>query len=396
MAAPAPFLSIVADENIPLVVEAFSPFGPVRTLPGRTMTAADLEGTDVLLVRSVTRVDQALLAGTALRFVGTATIGTDHIDLDGLAERGVAFASAPGSNADSVADYLMCALHVLAARTGKTLAGMTLGIVGVGNIGSRVARRAEALGLRVLRNDPPRARAEGAEGFVSLEALIDAADIVTFHTPLHKQGPDRTLHLADAATLAGLRDGAWVINTSRGSVVDNPALRAELERGRLHAWLDVWEGEPGIDPALLERVAIATPHVGGYALDGKVRGTVMLRDALCKALSIAPEAVGAWDPDVHLPAVEPATIEVDGALSAQDAVAAVCHRAWDIMADDQRLRATAALEEAPRLAAFDRLRKTYPIRREFSKIRVTGATGPLAQTLAGIGFTIDTDPGADR
>ncbi len=379
-------LRILADANIPCVEESFGAFGPVRTKPGREIGPSDVEAADVLLVRSVTPVGPRLLGETELRFVGSATIGTDHVDQAYLRGRGIPFAHAPGSNADSVADYVVAALLRLARRRRVPLRGRTVGVVGCGNIGGRLARRLPALGLRVLKNDPPRARAAEAEGrshpFVSLNTVLDAADIVTFHVPLTNEGPDPTHHLGDAAFLSHLRDGAWLLNTSRGSVVDGEALLAARTQGPVAAAvLDVWEHEPAPSPALVQAVDIATPHIAGYAYDGKVRGTEMLYRALCSEIGVTPEWGGTAT-------IRPATKDAlqctppDPRLPATEWRHHLAQQAYDLQADDTALR---AIPDAPREArseAFQRLRKTYRRRREMKQHAVPQAAVPGAYSQA--------------
>src|SRR5690606_16265400 len=231
-------LRVLADANVPFADEAFGRYGPVRRLPGRAITRTDAAEADVLVVRSVTPVGAALLAGTPVRFVGTATAGTDHVDEGWRREAGVAFASAPGSNAESVVEYVLAALLALAAERGEGLRGRTLGVVGAGQVGGRLIPRAEALGLRVLASDPPLAEAAGARGaaaaFVPLSQILAEADVVTLHTPLTRPlAPHPTFHLVGAAELAAMRPGAWLVNAARGAVVDGAALRGALEAGRL-------------------------------------------------------------------------------------------------------------------------------------------------------------------
>ena len=261
---------IIADENMPFAAEAFSNLGEVRLVPGRDMKAETLRGADILAVRSVTRVDRALLDDSGVRFVGTATIGMDHVDRDWLAGRGIGFSSAPGCNAVSVAEYVTAALFVLRERLGFSLRGKKLGIVGVGNVGSRVSQRAEALGLEVIWNDPPLAASTGDSRYRPLEEIYDC-DIITFHVPLDKSGPYSYLIICWMRTFLGrLKPGAIVFNTSRGAVADNVALEAALDSGRLAAAvLDVWEGEPSVRLSLLEKAALGTPHIAGTHMTGK-------------------------------------------------------------------------------------------------------------------------------
>lgn len=355
-------------------------------MPGREMDTADVAAADVLLVRSVTPVGPELLDGTSLRFVGSATIGTDHVDRGYLRAQGIPFAHAPGSNADSVADYVVAALLGLARRRGSLLKERTVGIVGCGNIGGRLARRLSALGMDVLRNDPPRARAAEAEekghAFVSLDTVLGAADVVTLHVPLKASGPDPTHHLVDAAFLDRLRDGAWVLNTSRGAVVDGDALLAARRRGDVAAAvLDVWENEPSPDPALIEAVDLATPHVAGYAYDGKVRGTEMLYEALCDALGAEAQWTGT-------DATRPASADAlrcrapDPRLSVSEWRFELARQAYDPMVDDASLRNLVELESGVRGEAFAQLRGGYRRRREMQQHTVPRAAVPAAHERA--------------
>lgn len=381
-------MKILADENIPLVREAFGLFGEVATAPGRAIATRDVADVDVLLVRSVTQVDAALLSGSAVKFVGTATIGVDHVNQSDLEAMGVGFASCPGSNAESVACYVTCALLELAERLGVRLRGRVLGVVGVGNVGRRVAAKGRALGMEVLLNDPPRAEREGDRGFVSLEELSRRADFVTLHTPLTTDGEHPTYRLFDGESMARLKPGAALLNSGRGDVVDEAALRDALRAGRLGgAALDVWAAEPSINLDTLDLVHVATPHIAGYAIDGKIRGTTMLTEALSGWL----ERANPWDPEPWLEALEAPVVQIDGAGEVEDVLREVCREANDVMADDRRLRGRLQATQ-PELQgnAFDVLRKTYPTRREFARIKVEvgSENPPLEQTLKALGFPV--------
>jgi len=379
-------VKIVADENIPYVREAFGVLGEVTTLAGRAPSAAAVRAADCLPVRSVTTVDEALLAGSRARFVGTATTGVDHVDAAHLATRGIPFASAPGSNANSVSEWLSAALLWLAARDGSPLAGRTLGIVGVGNVGRRVEAKARALGLRVLRNDPPRARAEGPQGFVDLGGLLAASDLVTVHVPLESQGEDRTEGLADAAFFRRMRPGSVFLNSSRGAVVDEAELRAALASGQLaHAILDVWQGEPEIAAGTLGAVTLGTPHIAGYSFDGKVAGTRMIYEAACQALGEKP----VWDPAAILPPPSVPHLALDARGRTDEAVLHEAVRAVYAIEDDHRALAEARnLPPAEAGRLFTRLRKYYPQRHEFQHTTpaLACASPALQAKAAGLGF----------
>lgn len=363
-------LRIVADENIPLVAEAFGGLGPVRCVPATAITPALVRDADVLLVRSVTRVDEALVAGSRLRFVGSATIGADHVDAGALARAGISFRHAPGSNAESVVEYVLCALLALAARTGRPLRGTRVGIVGCGNIGSRLAARLPAFGAEVLANDPPLAEQAAAAGrahpYVALERVLAECDVVTLHVPLTRGGPYATRHLIDAAALAGMGAGAWLINTSRGAVVDGAALQAALRRGApAAAVLDVWENEPTPAPALLRLTALATPHIAGYSWDGKVNGTIMLHRALLKELG----SEAAWDAAAALRAGPGERLRLAAPAPASETrwLHDLALQLYDVEADDARMRSLLSLPAAGHAAAFRALRRDYPRRRSFAR-----------------------------
>ena len=294
-------MKIICATNMPLVMEAFSSLGEARILEGRDITAADVKDVEILALRSTTRVNRELLEGSRVRFVGTATIGTDHLDLEYFKQAGIQWCFAPGCNANSVSEYVTAALLALGERHGITLAGKTLGVIGVGNVGSRVVKKAQALGMRVLMNDPPRERSQKSEvrsqsttprtlnpdAFVSLDQVLTEADIITVHVPLTKEGKDKTYHLADANFFCKARKGLIFINAARGPVVDTPALLKALDAGQVsHVVLDTWEGEPAYRPDMLARVDIGTPHIAGHSFEGKVMGTVMVYRAACEFLGV--------------------------------------------------------------------------------------------------------------
>ncbi len=376
-------MKIVADENIPFVEEAFGRIGEVTTRPGRGMSAADLEDCEILLVRSVTRVDEALIGNAPLRFVASATIGTDHVDLDYLEQRGIAFANAPGCNAESASEYVVGALFHLAERKGFDPFSLRAGIVGHGNVGSRVRRKLEALGIEVLLNDPPKQH-QGLDDFnyVSLQTLVDECDFITCHVPLTREGEHPTWHLLDASRLAELRPGCILFNAARGAVIDNPALSALLQRRRdLTVFLDTWEGEPAIDLELMRQVDLASPHIAGYSVEGRLRGTQMIHDACCAHLGLDSH----WFLQDHLP--QPVTLALPD--ESRDRFWSRLFAAhYDIEQDDRALRDLARLPETA-ATGFDRLRKQYPPRYEYPQFRLTGIGDPsLRETLLRLGFAL--------
>jgi erythronate-4-phosphate dehydrogenase len=364
--------AILADENIPFAREAFGTLGEVRLKHGRQITHADLAEVDVLVVRSITRVDAALLAGTRVQWVGTATSGSDHVDTADLERLGIAFHAALGCNANAVSEYMAAAWLTLAKARGKTLAGRRVGVVGVGHVGSLVAAKARALGMEPVLNDPPKARETGSDQYRPLHDLLDC-DIITCHTPLTFDGEDPTYRLIGETFLSRLKPGAWLCNAGRGEVVHEAALDRALDEKCLDAVvLDVWEHEPEIDGRLLARVDIGTPHIAGYSLEGKLNGTAMVYRALCAFLGVEP----AWKPEDAIPAraaglplggfggrdAALAHLDREGVASLADAVAAI----YPILRDDEALRKTVGMTPAERGRAFDLLRKAYPVRREFS------------------------------
>jgi erythronate-4-phosphate dehydrogenase len=361
-------MRIVADKNITYVESAFAELGKVVALPARELSPEAVREADLVLVRSTVRVDRALLEGSRARFVATATSGIDHLDTEWLEARGIAWAAAPGSNAPSVARWFAAGLLTTALRQGRALAGLTVGVVGVGQVGRRVEQVARALGCAVLRNDPPRARAEGETGFVPLDELLGASDVVTLHVPLDTGGPDRTLRLLDSARLARMRPGAWLVNASRGEVVESDAAIDARMQGRLGALLlDVFAGEPEVAPSLVAAADLATPHVAGHSLDGKAAGTEMVYRAACTFLGVAPR----WSARRALPPLPTAALAIDArTLSDEEAALTAVRRFYRIEEDDAALRRIAALPDGDRALAFQRYRASYPERREMNGLLV--------------------------
>ncbi|WP_367372222.1 4-phosphoerythronate dehydrogenase PdxB [Pseudomonas lini] len=374
---------IVADENIPLLDAFFAGFGEIRRVPGRAIDRATVEQADVLLVRSVTNVNRELLEGSKVRFVGTCTIGTDHLDLDYFHQAGITWSSAPGCNARGVVDYVLGSLLTLAEIEGADLTQRTYGVVGAGEVGGRLVKVLQGLGWNVLVCDPPRQAAEGGD-YVSLEQIIEQCDVISLHTPLNKQGPQSTWHLLDKNRLNQLKPGTWLINASRGPVIDNAALRQVLlQREDLQAVLDVWEGEPQVEVALAELCVLATPHIAGYSLDGRQRGTAQIYQALCDFLG-QPEQVHLSD---LLPAPWLSTVTLSANSDPAWALAMLCRGVYDPRRDDADFRRSLVGNVSEQRAAFDALRKHYPLRREIDglKVRIEGDSPALLQIVAALG-----------
>ena len=374
---------IVADENIPLLDAFFAGFGEIRRVPGRSIDRTTVEQADVLLVRSVTNVNRALLEGSKVRFVGTCTIGTDHLDLGYFNEAGITWSSAPGCNARGVVDYVLGSLMTLAEIEGVDLTQRSYGVVGAGEVGGRLIQVLKGLGWNVKVCDPPRQAAEGSD-FVSLEQIIEQCDVISLHTPLTRSGDGATWHLFDQQRLQQLKPGAWLINAARGPVVDNVALREVLlEREDLQAVLDVWEAEPEVDVALAELCVLATPHIAGYSLDGKQRGTAQIYQAYCAF--IGQPAIIQLSDLLPAPWLSEVTLHADS--DPAWALAMLCRGVYDPRRDDADFRRSLVGNVGEQRAAFDVLRKQYPVRREIEglKVRIEGESPALAKIVAALG-----------
>jgi erythronate-4-phosphate dehydrogenase len=354
-------MKIIADENIIFVEEAFSGLGDVLLFSGRDINNKILKDADVLLVRSVTEVNANLLEGTNVKFVGTATIGTDHIDSDYLAEKGIFFTDARGCNSDAVAEYVFTALLNISTEQNFTLKGKSIGVVGVGNIGCRIVRLAGELGMNVLQNDPPLKRKTGNKQFLDLNELMNV-DIITFHVPLNMQGKDRTYHLFDKDKIDSLKDGAIIINASRGPVVENNSLESLIDKKKFTAVLDVWENEPEINFNLLKKIKFGTPHIAGYSYEGKVNGTIILYNALCSFLNKKIN----WTPVI--PPAENPIINVNGNSSPEEELFKAFNHVYKISSDDSSIRGIFKADNPGKY--FDNLRKNYILRREFPNYKV--------------------------
>lgn len=371
-------MKILADQNMPLVEQFFSDFGEVQRFDGRQLTREQLVDVDVLLTRSVTNVNSELLAqANKLSFVGTATIGVDHIDTALLAAKNISFSSAPGCNAIAVAEYVISSLCALSQENASPLSGKTIGIVGVGNIGRCLAQKLKALNVNLLLCDPLKYEQGLLTAHTDFDTLLAQSDIVTFHVPLIKSGKYKTYHMLDKERLSKLKPNLALINASRGDVIDNQALLEVMEAGaELDLVLDVWENEPTILTALLEHVRYASVHIAGHTLEGKARGTHMLYQKLCELKGI--EATKTLNDFLPAPAIKHLAIE--NSFNETD-IARLVHLIYDVRRDDGILLRNLATD------GFDHLRKHYPSRREFSTITVSGSSAHLS-ALAQLGFTI--------
>lgn len=330
-------MKIIVESKIPFIRGVLESAGEVIYAAPEAIDRDLVADADALFVRTRTRCDAALLEGSRCRFIATATIGTDHIDLDWCRSRGISVANAPGCNAPAVAQWVIAAI----ATRYPSPEGLTIGIVGAGNVGKIVARRAAALGMTLLVCDPPRADSEGSDGFVSLDEIARRADIVTFHVPMTTDGPYPTRHLCSREFLEKVKPGAMILNAARGPVADTAALVDAIASGRISAAIDCWEGEPDISADLLRLADIATPHIAGYSTEGKQRATAMAVDAFARTY-----------PDAKLNPLPFTTPPVGPDYRSTSEVTAV----YDIMAD------TASLKAAP--GQFENLRNTYNYRHE--------------------------------
>lgn len=380
-------MKIVADNKIPFLAGALEPYADVVYLPGSETTPQVVADADAVITRTRTICNEGLLKGSRVKMIATATIGFDHIDTAWCNANGIEWTNAPGCNSWSVQQYIASLLANLAQTFGFDCKDKTLGVIGVGNVGSKVAHIAELLGFKVLLNDPPRAAKEGQRGFTSLDTLLEKSDIITCHVPLQKDGPYATYHMFDKERIAKLRKDQFLINSSRGPVVDNAALKDALKTKSIAgASLDVWENEPNIDTELMDLLYTATPHIAGYSLDGKANGTTMSVQAIARKFNLPCKD---WRvTDIPLPAQDVCfTIDVTGKTAAEIIQEAILYT-YDIKNDDKRLRAS--------VSTFEKQRSDYPVRREFPAFTVTldGALTPelieeCVETLEEIGFNVE-------
>jgi len=371
-------MRIIADDKIPFLKGALEPYAEVVYIPGKQIKMEMLKDSDALLIRTRTICNENLLKGTSIRFIGTATIGFDHIDTDYCSKNKIIWTNAPGCNSSSVQQYIAAALFRISSEHHFSLKDKTLGIIGVGNVGSKVEKFARSVGMNVLLNDPPRARIEGKKNFHSLNTVLSGSDILTVHVPLNIVGEDQTWHLFNEESFKKIKRGAWFLNSSRGEVTDTYSLKNALYSGMLSgAVIDVWENEPNIDPELLQQAFIATPHIAGYSTDGKANGTSMVVNSLTKYFNLPSEN---WYPsDVPPPASPYISIDCNNKSEEEIIREAVIHT-YNIDKDNSMLRIS--------IQNFEKLRGDYPVRREFTSytINLKDGTEKVLQTMKSIGF----------
>ena len=374
-------MKIVIDDKIPFIRGVFEPYAEVVYLPGDKFTRADIMNADALVTRTRTKCNETLLQGSSVKFIATATIGYDHIDTEWCEANGIKWISAPGCNSSSVQQYIASVFATLSVHFGFNYEETTLGVVGVGNVGSKVAALGKNLGMTVLLNDPPRADKEGLDKFVPLDEVLSSSDIVTLHVPLKSNGSHQTYHLFDKTTFEYMRHGTVLINTSRGEVVDNIALKNALKSRKIAAAvLDVWENEPDIDDELLPLISIATPHIAGYSADGKANGTTMSVQALSRFFGLP---LNEWKPsDIPYP-LQPLYFELDcGGKNMQQCLNEAIWYSYAVNDDDGQLRYSPS--------TFEKQRGEYPVRREFSAFTIgikNGIQG-IEKRLQTLGFSV--------
>ena len=377
-------MKIVAVENIPYIKEACKGLGSVTIVPPRGMERAVVADADVLLVRSGRKIDRELLERSRVKFVATATIGMDHIDKAFLEQNEIGFAAAPGCNANSVAEYIVSGLLVLVLRHGLRLSEKSIGVVGIGNVGSKIVQKARALGMEVLENDPPLQLITGDKRFVPIEEILQC-DFVTFHVPLIDKGAYATRGMINEQLFAGAKEGVFLFNSSRGGIMQSEAVIDAIDSGKIAgAVIDVWENEPNLSVELLSKTELGTPHIAGYSFDGKVNGTKMVYDAMCRHFNIEP----GWTPEgvVPEPPVPEISVEPEQAPT-EERLAKIVHSVYDIRCDDLELRKILEMPEDQHGPYFDNLRRNYPVRREFQNTTVKFDRGDeIAETVSGLGF----------
>ena len=356
-------MKFIIDDKIPYIKGALEPFGEVVYAAGKDTTPEMVKDADAIITRTRTICNASLLSGSSVKMIATATIGFDHIDTEYCAKNGIEWTNAPGCNSWSVAQYMMSALFYIAKTDGISLKGKTIGIIGVGQVGSKVAKLCELIGMKVLKNDPPRERKEGSGEFVSLSKIQHEVDFITVHTPLTNSGYDKTFHLIDDEFIEACKKPIYLFNAARGEITSTNAILNGLDSGKIkQVCIDCWENEPNMNKKLLRKSLIATPHIAGYSKDGKANGTMMSIQALNQKFNLG---IDNWQPAaIELPVVT--TIEIDGSIGdLYERLEQIFFHTYPIWEDVNRLK------ENPR--QFEKLRGSYPVRREFPVYTVKSA-----------------------
>jgi erythronate-4-phosphate dehydrogenase len=374
-------MRIIADDKIPFLKGIFEPYCEIVYVPGQLIDHATVKNADALIVRTRTVCNEKLLKGTNVKFIATATIGYDHIDTLWCEANGVLWTNAPGCNSGSVMQYIASTIVYLSKKHGFNFEDKTLGVVGVGNVGWKIVKLGEALGLRIIMNDPPVVRTRGICGYVSLEGLLREADIITAHVPLNLEGNDKTYHLFDHNILRKTLPGTILINSSRGEVVDPNALHTFIDNKHLRgAVLDVWENEPNIDISLLSKLDIATPHIAGYSADGKANGTLMSVKACNNFFRLGIDKL----PEINIPVHNNMCIEIDcKAKTSQEVLCEAIEFTYTVASDDNKLRDS--------IGTFEKQRGDYPLRREFQAytVKLQNSNKDIVSRIKMLGFTTE-------
>jgi erythronate-4-phosphate dehydrogenase len=374
-------MKIVADEKIPFLNGVLEPFADIEYYSGSEITRRELMDADAIIIRTRTRCNAALLEGTKVKFIASATIGFDHIDTRYCKEKGIVWTNAPGCNSGSVMQYVAFVLLYFAQQKSIDLKNRVLGVIGVGNVGKKIVRLAEIFDMQVVLNDPPRERIDGPCGFISLKGIMREADIISLHVPLSMTGVDKTYHLVDKLFLENLNPGSLLINSSRGEVIDSNLLKESMKSGRPDTLiLDVWEKEPEIDLELLNKTLYATPHIAGYSAEGKANGTKMSVRGLSRFFNLG---LNEWEPD-SLPEPDIKKLYCNGMnKSFQEVATELVFQCYNFLEDERQLK------ENPE--KFESIRENYPLRREFKAFTVVanGLSDEHKSKLKKLGFQIE-------
>lgn len=371
-------IKIIADDKIPFLNGVLEPYAEIQYLPGKQIDRKAIKNADALLIRTRTKCTRELLNDTSVKFIGTATIGFDHIDTGYCESNNIRWVNAPGCNSSSVQQYIEAALFKIAREFRFRLSEKTIGIIGVGNVGSKVESFCRIAGMNVLLNDPPRARKEGDKEFVDLDKILGESDILTLHVPLSFVGEDKTYHMINERIIKRMKKGVWLINSSRGEVADTSSLKKAVKSGRFGGLVaDVWEHEPGLDLDLMQKAFIATPHIAGYSTDGKANGTSMIVNQLAAFFKLPLKQ---WYP-ADIPQPEKPVISINGkGKDIEDIIREAVEHTYNITEDDMRLRFSPY--------DFEKQRGDYPVRREFPAytIKLENSKKSAVKLLKQIGF----------
>lgn len=378
-------IKIIADDKIPFLKGVLEPFASIKYLPGNSFTNEIVSDADALIIRTRTRCDESLLKNSSVKLIATATIGFDHIDRDYCDKNNIKWVNSPGCNSTSVMQYITTILLKIAQKDSFLLKNKTIGIIGVGNVGSKVKKIAEILGMKVLLNDPPRVRKEGDHAFVDLEKIMHESDIITFHVPLIREGINKTYHMGDELFFSNLAKSPIIINSSRGEVIESEALKSAIQANTIgKIFLDVWENEPDIDLELMKSAEIATPHIAGYSADGKANGTAVCVNEVNKFFNLGIKSN--WFPTDVPMAEKGNSIVVDCEnKTEQQIIEEIVSNTYDILYDDEKLKSQPN--------EFESHRGNYPIRREFDHyyVKLNGCSPDIERKIINMGFNINAN-----